>query len=179
MIKCFTNVLNQEEQKYAIEKTIFGSEWGFTGYSNPSDLSVNHIWYMDLSKDSFFVNTMFLKIKELVSEDVELLRVYANGQTHGVCGKIHTDSEDPNDPNEVTFLYYPASSWDAVWGGFTVFYVDGEVLTRFPYPNSGVYFDANILHYGLEPSKHCPHLRVSIAFKLKRKSSYENNYGST
>src|SRR5262249_54261958 len=55
------------------------------------------------------------------------------------------------------------------WNGETLFYDDrGEiVLAVVPRPNRAVFFDSRISHVGRAPSRGCPALRVTVAYKLE------------
>jgi hypothetical protein len=59
--------------------------------------------------------------------------------------------------------------WKPSWQGETVFHDEsGEIrLSITPKPNRAVFFDARISHAGRAPSRSCPALRVSVAFKLQ------------
>ena len=106
-------------------------------------------------------------IKEKTGCQFNLIRVYANGQTHGLSGNWHQDEEVLSNKFK-TFLYYVNPTWDPVWGANTVFTdpVHG-VYSQIFEPNTGLLFNSNIYHVGLEPTRHCRDLRVSIAFKLE------------
>ena len=43
-----------------------------------------------------------------------------------------------------------------------------QVMSVYPTSNTAVFFDSTILHAGLDPTRHCRNLRVTVAFKLER-----------
>jgi Rps23 Pro-64 3,4-dihydroxylase Tpa1-like proline 4-hydroxylase len=163
----FDNFLDQNVQREVIVKTLRANNWLFGGHSNTNDAFT--FWYLELINDPLFTETIFNKLKQVTGKEFELNRVYANGQTHGLCGSFHVDSPHETD---FTFLYYVNPYWDAVWGGSTQFYdpisktVDIQAFT----PNKGVLFKSNILHVGMEPTRHCKDLRVTVAYKLTEKT---------
>lgn len=164
-IKTYDDFLSMEDWEYVIKKTICGNEWSFSGGNGTK----NKFWTMGLSKDGFFSEHMFSLIKK-INPNFKLHMVYANGQTHGLCGDLHRDYDGPKtDIRWYTFLYYVNFDWLPQFGGSTIFSSDSngtEVYTHFPKPNSAVLFDSTILHAGLQPTSFFKGLRVTIAFKL-------------
>lgn len=158
--------LDPDHWAQAMMKTQKGRRWQFGGTS--SEGQTMKFWYMDLMDEPLFTETILGKIRRETQVDWILDRVYANGQTHGLSGSIHQDVENGEPGKHYTLLYYPNSEWNPEWGGYTVFTTTDGVITRYPTPNSMVFFDSTIPHAGLEPTRHCPELRVTIAFKLSR-----------
>src|SRR5258708_14436480 len=60
------------------------------------------------------------------------------------------------------------AEWPDGWDGETVFYDEhGEIaLSVRPRPNRAILFDSRIPHAGRAPSRQCPALRVTAAYKL-------------
>lgn len=157
----FNRVFEQRDHEECYNKLINGS-WNFCGYSG-SD-SPTTFWFMDLNNNPFFTDVFFQKIQRLTNKQFILHRVYANGQTHGLSGSLHIDDEDEKG---YTFLYYANPSWNTAWGGGTLFWESEEChYTQHFIPNTGILFKANIPHAGLEPTRHCYELRITVAFKL-------------
>lgn len=163
MIK-FRNVLTDEKDLNEVFKTLMLSDrWGFCGSS--SKKSPKKFWYMELINNNFFNTYFFDKIKNLLSSDFEIEKLYANGQTFGLDSEWHTDSIEEN---RYTFLYYANKTWNPTWGGETLFCDENRNLEYvYPEPNSAIYFPSNIFHYGRAPSRECPVLRTTVAYKLK------------
>lgn len=162
MYTAFDNFLSEPDWNYVVSKTVNGKSWEFSGGST---VDTHKFWFMDLVNDSFFTKKMFHKVQTTCNlPNSELIRVYANGQTHGLNGSPHTDYDDEG---YVTFLYYPCLYWKLEWGGCTVFFDKGVAHTRYPIPNSGILFKGNLLHFGMEPTGQCKELRVTVAFKIK------------
>ncbi|WP_160327969.1 DUF6817 domain-containing protein [Sphingomonas sp. HT-1] len=93
------------------------------------------------------------------------VRVYANGQTYGGDGHIHSDADQPG---HFTSLYYAHPEWDPNWGGETLFYNAGKsdvVAAAYPRPGRLVHFSGNIFHAARSPSRDCPALRSVIVIK--------------
>jgi Rps23 Pro-64 3,4-dihydroxylase Tpa1-like proline 4-hydroxylase len=123
---------------------------------------------MDLQDDPLFNSTLLKKIRSDTGIDWVLDRVYANGQTYGLSGSIHQDAEGVEPGQYYTLLYYANNEWRPEWGGHTIFTTEQGIVTRYPTPNSMVFFDSTIPHAGMEPTRHCPELRVTVAFKLHK-----------
>ena len=102
------------------------------------------------------------------NQNIEVLRVYANGQTYGLESSVHLDEVEPN---HYTVLYYAVNdTWDTNWHGETLFYDDNEeqvIAVCKPKRNSFVFFDSRIPHVGISPGKQYNGLRVTLAFKLR------------
>jgi hypothetical protein len=56
----------------------------------------------------------------------------------------------------------------ADWGGHTTFTTEQGVVTRYPTPNSMVFFDSTIPYATMDSTARCLELRVTVAFKLHR-----------
>lgn len=162
------NWLPQEEWLYIVQRTLGGASWQFSGHSNGNNAI--RFWYMDLNDDTFFTRRIFNRIVEQTQTSWRLITVYANGQTHGLPGDLHQDEVGVEPKKFYTVLYYANPDWQPTWGGSTVFTNSdtGEIMLRHPTPNSMSIFDSTIWHAGLEPTRHCTDLRVTVAFKLER-----------
>lgn len=139
------------------------ANYKFQGISNHDDQL--KFWFHDLSDNEFYTVEFFNIIKNLIKIDVELLRVYANGQTYGQPGYMHIDSQDAND---MTLIYYANHTWKPEWGGHTVIQAEDSIASVLPKGNSAIVFPSNIPHVASEPTRHCPCLRTTVAYKLKR-----------
>jgi Rps23 Pro-64 3,4-dihydroxylase Tpa1-like proline 4-hydroxylase len=167
MMQYFDNVLNDDQYNYVLEKTILGDKWKYIGYSkNQSDYK---FWYTELEGDPFFENNFLKIIEKLSNKKFEIQRVYANGQTYGQPGNVHKDVYTEYAPELYhTFVYYVNPVWDLSWGGATqVVQPTGEISTIMPIRNTGILFNSTLNHVGSEPTRYCPELRVTVAFKLK------------
>jgi hypothetical protein len=160
--KVFRNFLNDNDFQ-TVQSKILEPKWS-CNHKSSNDENNSLFWKMEgLETDSFFSQHLFNKIKELTQEDFEIERIYFNG--HNACGQgyPHTDSEKEDGR---TFLIYCNDKWDLNFGGGTSFLIDNEVKTYFPYPNSAVYFNNNILHMADPIGKDFKGVRVTLAFKL-------------
>lgn len=166
IMEFFRNVFTDSERKMIESKTLESDSWKFGHYSSSKTHGDDFpFWQLELSNDTFFTEHLFNKIQELTKRKYNLKRVYANGQTHGLVGSVH---QDDSKENTYTFLYYANPAWRNDWGGDTVFYNhDGTIMSIFPYPNSAVIFDSRIPHFGTDPNRKCPTLRVTVAWKLE------------
>lgn len=166
MITQYANFLTPDEFQKAVDLTRFSGNWKFSQSSNEEDSLT--FWYLELTQDPFFSDYLMNKIRLVTGQDFKLDRVYANGQTHGLCGNIHRDRQVCEDGEYRTFLIYTHPEWYLAWGGSTIIYDERTKLETFipPKPNHAVMFDSKMPHIGLEPTRHCKQLRTSVAFKL-------------
>lgn len=160
------NWLSAEQHEEVWNKTRYAKGWHFGQRSVSGGIG---FWMLDLDDDPLFTDTLLKQIEKDTGKKFELQRVYANGQTHGLCGSLHQDVVDAPEGEYYTVLYYVNKIWNPVWGGNTVWFDKDNVEIRqvYPTPNTAVMFDSNILHAGIEPTRHCTELRVSVAWKLK------------
>lgn len=166
----YANVLTSSEFEQAVNLTRYSNKWSFHQNSNVDDSGFT-FWYLELSDCDFFTRVVADRIRSLTNTDFEVDRVYANGQTHGLCGNLHRDRQLHEDGEYRTFLIYLHPEWELAWGGNTVIYdeVNGTELSVPPKPNHAVFFDSKMLHVGMEPSRHCKQLRTTVAFKVTLK----------
>lgn len=151
--------------------TCCGNGWRF-GHASHAGLE-NQFWKMDLEDDEAFEGIWELartRCEALAGGPLRVVRVYANGHTYGLGGNVHQDSDRAGD---FTLLYYPNPEWKQDWDGETVYYDDAEevALAVRVRPNRAVFFDSRIPHVGRAPSRACPALRVTVAWKLERCAS--------
>ena len=167
-VEILPNFLEIPQWIQSVTLTERSSRWKFDGLTQ-DDQGIK-FWYLDLSNEEFFTKTVFEKICKDTGIDWLLHRVYANGQTHGLPGDLHQDAIGEEPERYFTLLYYSHGRWEPQWGGHTMFSdpATEQVLSVYPTPNTAVFFDSTILHAGLDPSRHCRNLRVTVAFKLER-----------
>jgi hypothetical protein len=125
----------------------------------------NKFWGSNLMNNDLFKTHIFHKIESFFKKKFILHKVFANGQTYGMNGIYHTDTDA-----DYTFLLYISDithdNADIV-DGHTLFKNGDDVLCVEPILNRGVLFKSNILHKALAPSRSADTLRISIAFKLR------------
>jgi hypothetical protein len=161
------DAIPQRLHQQAASATCEGSGWRF-GHGSRDD-APTRFWKMDLDADPIFDEIwqcLRTRCEALAGTKLRVLRQYANGHTYGLGGAAHTDD---NRPGTYTLLYYPITEWRDEWEGETIFYgTKGGLATAVPLrANRAVFFDSRILHAGRPPSKLCPALRVSVAYKLE------------
>lgn len=154
------NVFHEKYQE------LLNSKWEYSGISNDDEANSYRFWFHDLMGSNFYTENTLARIEELCQQKFKLNRVYANGQTFGQPGNLHIDDENDN---AYTFLIYMNPYWNIHWGGNTVFYRDENNYTSYtPKPNFGLLFKSNLLHAGLDPSRECKELRITVAYKLEK-----------
>lgn len=112
---------------------------------------------------------LWLALKRGPLRGHEPLRVYANSQTFGLEGYVHTDSKDTR--NYFSTIYYPMAVWRPDWAGETLFYSRDrtEIVTSVtPRPGRAVTFPGAMPHCARAPSRDCPELRTTIVFKTQK-----------
>lgn len=165
IFKTFKDILTPAEHKQCMDY-LNQRKWSF---DNSGDDKFPLCWSMwDLEEHGFFSTQFLQRIEELMECRYDALRIYANGQSYGLDGEFHTDS---NFSYEHTFLYYP-TQLDPLevyeYGGETQFVQDdGQIHHVYPFTNTGVCFDGRIWHRGMGPNRFTRKLRMSIAFKLQ------------
>lgn len=122
------------------------------------------------------ITPLWTKInKECFGGNAKLTRCYANRQTFGTEGYIHTDTERDED---LTCLIYMDPEWDVNWGGETTFYskdLKSIVQAEVPRYGKAVVFKGNIPHCAKPVSRICPEVRTTLMFKvtIDPKAMYE------
>lgn len=132
--------------------------WSFNGGHDST-----RFWHMDgLENDPFFSELLFGQIKSKIEENVEVERIYANGQTAGQCGYPHRDDGD------LTFLYYPSMDMEGMGGNLVFLDETDEPTNVVGYrSNRAILFPASVKHYAEAPSRLYNGLRISVAWKLR------------
>lgn len=161
----FRNILTKDEWN-TLQGHIQGGIWTYKGASNGMDPNACRFMYMDLTGNKFFSEEL---LKKIPNGPWELERVYANGQTTGLDGDFHQDSQRPD---SWTFMIYATevnADFIDKWGGQTEFKTDHGRISQVPEPNLGILFKADIFHRGLAPSRYVNAMRVTVAWKLRKK----------
>lgn len=94
-----------------------------------------------------------------------IYRCYANGQTYGSDGTLHTDSKSER---SYTSVYYPHAAWYPNWAGETLVFNEEKtdlIAAIYPRPNRLALFRGNMPHVARGVSRTCPVLRVVLVFK--------------
>jgi len=93
-------------------------------------------------------------------------RAYTNYAAYGDMLYTHTDCRP--DARELTVLWFFSTSWEAEWGGETMFFdASGDAMFCVsPKPGRLVLFDGAIAHAGRPPSRICYAPRYTFAIKL-------------
>lgn len=106
-------------------------------------------------------------LNSTVMKGHRLVRCYANGQTYGSEGTVHTDSVAAN---SYTLIYYPHEIWTPNWGGETVFLDEmrSDILASiYPKPNRLISFPGRIPHVARGVTRSCPLMRITLMFKTE------------
>src|ERR1043165_9683137 len=91
-------------------------------------------------------------------------RAYTNFASFGALLLTHVDAQ-PDQPRELTALWYLCDRWETDWGGETLFYTPGgdALIAVAPKPARLVLFDGVIRHAGKPPNRNCPIGRYTFA----------------
>ncbi len=163
-LQFYENVFTEEQNNKIWDDYLGQGNWEY-GHGS-TETSKNKFWYSELFFKDFFTDELFSSIQNLIGNNFEILRCYANGHTAFQGGEYHVDSSEDD---EYTFLYYPMQEWRPEWGGETIFQLpSGALQYVLPIPNGAVLFPGSWPHCGRAPVLEMPYgLRVTIAYKLK------------
>ena len=156
--KIVDNFLTKEELSCIQNDVNVGCSW-----SLQSSLSNGITFLMhDLTSD-FYTKKLFSKIQDEVEEELEIQRVYFNGQFCGREGKLHKDGCD------LTALLY-ISEYNPDWGGFTqiVHSVTNQTIVP-PVQKRLLIMSGMEYHKGYSYAYQTNPMRVSLAYKLNIK----------
>jgi hypothetical protein len=143
-------------------------QWGHTSKDITEETKNTPLfWCMNLISERFFSEYLFNKIKEITGNDLKLLRCYANGNSFGLPGDIHQDS---NIELATTFMFYANQIWEPRFGGKTAFLFEDETENKYIMPknNRGVYFPSLIPHYAEEVTRLYSGLRQVVVWKMEK-----------
>jgi len=123
------------------------------------------------AKDIWFKNVVDVytnEMDELRKQPFTVERSYINFATMETVDFIHCDCL-ADDTKQYTLLHYANWCWDPNWHGETVFYDDQgrDVVAAVTLkPGRVVFFNGNIPHSAIAPSRIAPYARYTIACKL-------------
>jgi|LakMenEpi13Jul12_1017406.scaffolds.fasta_scaffold00044_8 Rps23 Pro-64 3,4-dihydroxylase Tpa1-like proline 4-hydroxylase len=152
-------LLDEEFKKY---------NWELVGSSVPEIPEPTYHW--DKTLPSEIIENLFKsKIQKFLNKQIETIKIYANGNTHGQCGHPHVDVLENAEGEYYTLVYYYHKNWKPEYGGHLILMeYGGKIIENiFPKSNSAVLFDSKMPHCPLEPTVHCKSMRISIAYKFR------------
>ena len=97
------------------------------------------------------------------NKQIEVYRLYANGQSHGQCGQFHQDIPGC----DYSLVYYLHEDWQPEYGGHLMIKNGDGIESYWPESNSAILFNSKLWHCPLEPTIYCRTQRLSIAFKFR------------
>ena len=133
---------------------------------------IRTFWQKPLESSEYIFSLFKTKIETLLRKEIEISRIYGNGQAHGQSAWVHTDDSKSDGNLYASLVYYLTPNWKPYYGGHLIFVdsVDNPVnvlKSVFPKSNSAVMFNSMMPHMALEPTVYCLHQRESIAVKFK------------
>jgi hypothetical protein len=163
MIKRYLDTFSEDLAKRAWEYASTSSHWTYGGASSPNPST--YLWKADLN-GTLIAEEMWGVLAPVFGFDYILKDVAANGQTAMQQGDFHTDSADGITHS---FVWFANPDWKHGFGGSLIICGENKLdeWSIPAIPNSGVLFDANLLHRADTPCV-LRELRVSIAFKLMK-----------
>lgn len=149
------------------------SAYGCGGRSNPNDSFP--FWVARITAEALRDVTAFARLWSVIDGHIarggyEPYHVLVNANNFGDCPTVHTDLPVATSTDHYTVLYFAHLHWHCDWGGETVLFnaaKDDIVRSVFPRPGRLLAFDSRIPHVARTPTRICPQVRFSIAFKLR------------
>ena len=133
------------------------------GHSSDSGADSQRFYRVEFGEENFHIKYMCRKLsREVLKQECQFIRAYANIQFKGMDGSFHRDDGD------FTVLYMITPTLEGS-GHFE--YEDGNAVKKIDFvQNRVVVFEgASLLHRGLSPESNLP--RVTIAFKVNKSPS--------
>ncbi len=171
-----------EAEERAIAIQLKGEVWRYNWPSYENSPAVRPCWHVFIAgknrplgqssleelrenKPWSFLIRVWERFLALHDFKINLLGVYANGQTFGQDAIIHRDNKvHPG----LTIVVFCNEYWPTSWGGELVFYNDTKdhiIKAVLPKPRRVVVFDGRIPHAARSPSNTCDQVRMTLAFK--------------
>lgn len=165
-----------DEEYDNIDKELLNYEWTFGASSNNNLLSDDRerqFWQKDLMNSDYIKQLFKSRIEDFLGVEIETLRLYANGQSHGMTGYIHKDVPENESGICGSVVYFFQGNWKPEYGGHLIFLSPEDpnrvIASIFPRTNSAVMFNSKLSHMAFDPSVYCTSQRISIAYKFKVK----------
>lgn len=117
--------------------------------------------------DAPLIRDIWQGIHATILDSHHMVRAYANGMCYGADGSVHRDSRHPE---AVTCVYYANLTWQANWGGETLFFDEDFSDVRgavYPTPNRFIVFAGTIPHVARGVSRSCTEMRMTLVFKAE------------
>ena len=130
------------------------------GHSSTYGADAQRFYRVEFGEENFHIKYMCRKLsREVLKEECQFIRAYANIQFKGMDGSFHKDDGD------FTVLYMVTPTLEGC-GHFE--YRDGEEVKKIDFKqNRVVVFEgASLSHRGMSPDTDLP--RVTLAFKVNR-----------
>ena len=133
------------------------------GHSSDSGADSQRFYRVEFGEENFHIKYMCRKLsREVLKQECQFIRAYANIQFKGMDGSFHRDDGD------FTVIYMITPTLEGS-GHFE--YEDGNAVKKIDFvQNRVVVFEgASLLHRGLSPESNLP--RVTLAFKVNKSPS--------
>lgn len=165
-----------KEEYDCVDDELLNYEWVFGASANTNfvqDNKTRQFWYKELINSEYIKELFKYRVEDSLGKEVETLRLYANGQSHGMTGNIHTDVDGNETGIFGTVVYFFQANWKPEYGGHLIFLSPEDpnrvISSIFPRTNSAVMFNSKLSHMAFDPSVYCTNQRISIAYKFKVK----------
>jgi len=164
-ILVWKDFFSQEEKKIVLDESE-SAHWELSGWSQQTPLT-RLFWFKDLFNCERAKELFKTKVQNYFNKQIEVSRLYANGQAHGQCGMFHTDVEPTEQGEFYSLIYYLHEDWQPEYGGHLMIKNGDNMESYWPESNSTIIFNSKLLHCPLEPTIYCRTQRLSIAFKFR------------
>jgi hypothetical protein len=99
-----------KEEYDKVDQELLNYEWTFGASANNNLLTSNirQFWYKDLMKSEYIKELFKFGTEDFLKTEVESMRLYANGQSHGMTGYIHSDvpKEEPGICGSIVYFFH-------------------------------------------------------------------------
>ena len=134
-------------------------------------------WVVRLDKVDIDEIEVFGKLWRTIDEvfchgKYETYHTLVNENNFGDCPMVHTALPPDKAQDCYTIIYYAHNEWHHDWAGETVLLNDNRddiIHSVYPRPGRIFAFDSAIPHVARTPTRICPQLRLTVAFRVKPK----------
>jgi len=160
----------QDDELNKVNEIIKSKTWSYGHTSNGNRLNNDiNFWNVKLDDEDIFSMEIKKIIEKTFSKKLNLLRVYANGQTFGQDGSYHIDNDSENHYTFVLYINKINKEDVDLAGGYIYFKLpDLKYKICFePLNNRGIFFPSTYIHKAAAFTRFITDMRIAIAWKFE------------